>query len=179
MWARTRSDRLTLRICRVLCALTYLELNTRFARILSACALLLAGCKEAPPPPQPPNVAPTPHPALAAQQVAVRMYPALAENGSTFNVAFREIYQDRLSRAPRSLQKVDWPIDVANEAGRMLGVLPASENQPPEEKKQPTPTPIPKESKPNALDRGAYNQTRSVVPGRPIVVDKYGRRVYP
>jgi hypothetical protein len=100
--------------------------------------------------------------------MAVRLYPALAENGSTLNVAFREIYQDRLNRNPRSLQDVDWPLDVARDAARMVGVLPVGET--PEKKEEP---------KPNALDRGAYNQSRSVIPPRPVTVDQYGRRVYP
>ena len=149
-------------------------MKIRIASTLTVCVLLLVGCEADKEPLPKPKPAPTPHPAQAAKATAVRLYPALGEKDSTFNVAFREIYEDRLKRNARSLQDVDWPIDVANEAGRMLGVSAQFDTPPP------PPPPEKPEREPNALERPAYNQRRAVHPPAPppYTYDSQGRRIY-
>jgi hypothetical protein len=110
-------------------------------------ALLVTACSKPPPPPPPapratPKPVPTPHPARAATEAAMRMYPDLRKRGSALNVAFREVYDQRLQRDPASLAAVDWPLSVAEEAAKIMGVSP-HEGAPP-----------------NLLERGAYNQRR-------------------
>lgn len=102
----------------------------------------------------------------------MKLYPDLAKKDSTFNRAFREIYEKRLETDPASLAEVDWPLDIARRAGDMLGVPPQSLT--PISPRVATPAPIVRT--PNALERGAYNQTRGVAKP-PVLVDDDGFRV--
>ena len=150
-----------------------------------ACMLLLAGCPKPPAPPAPATPkpvakvkpVPTPHPAQAATETAIRLYPDLAKKDSTFNRAFREIYQERRDRDPASLANFDWPLDVARRAAAMLEVSPANPEPPP-----PPPPPVVIVATPapvkalNPLDRGAYDQRREVA-RPPVMLDRSGHRV--
>lgn len=150
-------------------------------------AVLIIGCTKPPPPPPPtprplpsPKPAPTPHPAQAARETAIRLYPDLAKKDSTFNRAFREIYEERQKSDPRSLTPVDWPLDVARRAAAMLEVSPQSLAPAP-----PTPrparqvvivaTPAPLKA-PNPLERGAYDEKRDVA-RPPVMLDRSGNRI--
>jgi hypothetical protein len=123
--------------------------------------------------------APTPHPAKAATETAIRLYPDLAKKDSTFNRAFREIYEERRERDPASLATVDWPLNVARHAAAMLEVSPSYPEPPPPPPVAPpvvivtTPAPV---KALNPLERGAYDQRREVA-RPPVMLDGSGRRV--
>ena len=132
--------------------------------LIVAGTVLLGACKpppeNAPAPPKPPTPPPTPHPAQAAKQRAIELYPDLAKEDSNFNRAFRELFEHNKTSNPRALVRIDWPLDLAGETGRMLGVEPAV-------KVEATPVPAPPmpvraAPSPNALSRGAYDQRRNV-----------------
>lgn len=98
----------------------------------------------------------------------MKMYPQLAVKDSTFNKMFRDLYAEELQKNPESLTKADWPLTLARRTADLLAkpVVSAAPPAPiiPEapapgmDQSRPihaTPTP------PTALNRGAYNQTRS------------------
>ena len=138
-----------------------------------SCALgliLISGCvparvERAPDPEPTPTPGPpaTPHPAAAAQERAVQLYPDLAVKSSLFNRTFLELVQQTQANNPRELAQVDWPIVLAHQTGRMLGISPLDGS-----KVTPTPAPaspvaiIPATPKfGSSLDQGAYNQKHS------------------
>lgn len=165
---------------------TVLPLTMMKRRLMTfaAAALLVASCTKPPPPPPPPTPkprpapkpVPTPHPAHAARETAIRLYPDLAKKDSTFNRAFREIYEERQNTDPASLAAVDWPLVIAQRTATMLEVSrhsPTPAPRPPAPVVVATPAPV-KES--NPLDRGAYNERRDVA-RPPVILDRSGNRV--
>src|SRR3954468_22813486 len=92
---------------------------------MTATAIALVSCtppqKEAEAPPTPEPVA-TPHPATGATETAIRLYSDLAKKDSPLNRTFREVYQSKKPTSPASLTRVDWPLNVADETARILGV---------------------------------------------------------
>lgn len=127
--------------------------------LTSACGcLLLASCsrpagKNELAPPIIITPAPmTPHPAPGAQARAVKLYPSLAVKGSPLNQTFLDLVEDYKITSPALLAKVDWPLAVASQAARILRIAPVPDDMPP-----PSATP-----RINPLERGAYNQQRSV-----------------
>ena len=126
---------------------------------------------EMPATPKPAKPVPTPHPAVAAKLVAKRLYPDLEEKGSEFHTAFVERYEHQKATNPRLLTELNWPVDIAHQTARLLGVEPKSLN--------PVATPAPSTPAPPAssLSRGAYDQRRGVV-RKSVYIDQYGNRVY-
>ena len=150
-------------------------MRTFWINIIAVGGMGLSGCTPPiesagePPPPM------TPHPARAAKETAIKLYPDLAKEGSTFNVAFRELYEERTKNNPASLTELDWPLELARRTGGMLGVHEFRATPIPEA--TPTPPPAPEvriiyptpARTPTALDRGPYG-------GRELY-DKYGNRI--
>jgi len=112
---------------------------------------------------QPAIPKPTPHPATGAQARAMQLYPDLAVKDSLFNRTFVELVDHTSQRDPLLLAGVDWPITLAHQTGKILGVTP--------ETARPEPAPdlntkveVPPARPDNPLERGAYNNTRVVNP---------------
>jgi hypothetical protein len=121
----------------------------------------------------------TPHPAAGATAAAMRLYPDLAQKSSEFNIAFRELYEDRRKSDPVSLTKADWPLDLARQTAGMLGV--AAYTPPP----APGSTPraeswfekrLSEDHRP--LEGPAYDQHESYFHRYSYWVDSYGYRHY-
>lgn len=121
---------------------------TGAGKVLLLSAILTGASCSPPPPPPPPEPPPevTPHPATGAKETAVKMYPALAVKGSTFNQTFLEIFEDNRKKNSFLLTDAQWPITLANQTARILGVKPWTPPPP-----KATPTPV-------ALERGAYDK---------------------
>lgn len=142
--------------------------------LMAAGVAAMASCtppvEREPEPPSTPTPTPpiTPHPAVGAQARAVQLYPDLAVKDSLFNKTFLEVVQQHKDQSPMFLTRVDWPLSVAAEAGRILGVRPTDEKV---VRTTPLPTPqviyvTPRPG--SSLERGAYNRDRGVT-STPII----------
>lgn len=158
---------------------------------LTAQAPVAAAPGDPPPAPAPaPAAAPSlrPHPATAAREAAVKLYPALGVKDSLFNKTFRDLYTEKAQQDPGFLTQADWPLLLARRTAELLGPLTApppavaAAPAPPEPIASAPPSFAPPSSAPlasgqaappsnghsfnpvagpSALDRGAYHQTRS------------------
>jgi len=110
----------------------------------------------------PPAVAPppTPHPAPESVQRAIELYPELAKKGSLFNRTFVDLVEQRKVTNPKSLSYSTWPLELASETARIIGV----------QQYRATPGPV---ATPKALERGSYGKTRALTRG-PVYVDSNG-----
>ena len=99
----------------------------------------------------------TPHPAPESLQLAIQLYPELARKGSLFNRTFVDLVEQRKELNPRSLSYPSWPLELAGETARMIGVR---------QSRVPVATP-------KALERGSYGRTRAL-PSGPVYVDSNG-----
>ena len=139
-----------------------------------------------------PKVVPTPHPASGATEAAIKLFPELAKKDTMFNRTFRDLYHERKLKDPDSLARPGWPIEVAQETGKLLSILPAGATsagavaQVPAETTAKEPSWIEqRKNQTSALERGAYDQHRVMIPryyytdpqGR-FWIDPYGQRHY-
>ncbi len=134
--------------------------------------IVMSGCTPAkverapepePTPTPPPPV--TPHPAAAAQERAVQLYPDLAVKDSLFNRTFLELVEQTRQTNPRELTMVDWPIVIAHQTGRMLGKNAVQDGPkatpPPPPPATPETVYVPVTPKiGSSLDKGAYGQSQ-------------------
>jgi hypothetical protein len=112
---------------------------------------------------QSPNPSPTPHPAKGAMRAAIQLYPDLVKKDSAFYLLFLDLLDHRKKTDPASLTQPDWPLDLAQETAKKLGVQPSTAtNGAPNWIEQ-------KNKQSNPLDKGAYNEKKSRY---------YNRRVY-
>jgi hypothetical protein len=119
----------------------------------------------------------TPHPATGARQHAVQLYPQLAVSGSTFNLTFLDLYQQASMQQAETLAQPDWPLVLAHKtatllAERVAAPAPVASGGPAPGVAMPD-----ADSRPNPLDRGAYNRTRG--PGRALIYNPYWNRTTP
>lgn len=124
-----------------------------------------------------PKVVPTPHPASGATEAAIRLFPDLGKKDTMFNRTFRDLYTERKLKNPESLTRPDWPIEVAQETGKLLSILPAgatSAGAVAQVEAKPLKWIEERKNQPSALERGAYDQRRVMVP-RYYYTDPYGR----
>lgn len=89
---------------------------------------------------------PTPHPAKGAMKAAIQLYPDLAKKDSAFHLLFLDLLNQRKKTDPVSLTQPEWPLDMAQEIAKKLGIQPSS---------APSPTPAPKPLGHSALDAPA------------------------
>jgi hypothetical protein len=112
------------------------------------------------PTPTPPPPA-TPHPANAARERAVQLYPDLAIKDSLFNRTFLELFEQAQKSNPHELTMLDWPITLAHQTGRMLGVSPVPDGP----KAAPTPVTVYVPVTPklgSSLDKRPFDQRHGV-----------------
>lgn len=120
-----------------------------------AYVLLGASCKEAV---QPEKPVPQESPAVAAKEMAKRLYPDLRTKGSLLHTAFVERYEHQKRTNPRVLADPDWPLVLADKAAKPLRISPVDLNATPRPN-----TPVPKATPyVNSLSRGAYDQRQSM-----------------
>ena len=139
-----------------------------------------------------PKAAPTPHPASGATEAAIKLFPDLAKKDTMFNRTFRDLYTERKLKDPASLARPGWPIEVAQETGKLLSILPVGATsagavaQVAVETTAKAPSWIEqRKNQTSALERGAYDQRRVMIPryyytdpqGR-FWIDPYGQRHY-
>lgn len=97
-------------------------MDARLIALMMTVASLCACTKVQPPPEPQATPIPTPHPAESATERAIQLYPDLAVKGSLFNRTFREVFEQEQKVNPRSLTRLEWPIDIAMRTAGILGV---------------------------------------------------------
>lgn len=147
--------------------------------LIALAALVFASCSKpvgtstAPPivTPVTPAALATPHPAAAAKERAMRLYPELAKKDSPFNLAFRTLYDLRRKNDPDALTKEDWPLTLAHKAASLVGAKVIATATP----KPPAPAP----GNSSRLSEKTYNQRKAFAEtdgdGRALDFNRSGR----
>ena len=69
-----------------------------------------------------PTPVPTPHPAKGAMMAAIQQFPDLGKKNTAFYLLFQDLLEQRKKTDPASLEQPEWPLDLAQQTAKKLGI---------------------------------------------------------